>query len=420
VSRADGGATVVVVGTLDTKGREVAFVAERVRAAGATPLVVDVGVLEPPTGEEHVASDVAADEVARAGGRELEELRTGGETAGARAAALDVMAAGLTAVLRRLLAEGRCDAVLGLGGSSGTNVATSAMRALPVGVPKVMVSTMASGDVSPYVGTKDICLMYSVTDIAGLNRISRLVLENAAHAAAGMARHRGGSTATEQPPLVAITMFGVTTPCVLRVQQALEARGFETAVFHATGAGGRCMEELVEDGLVQGVVDLTTSELTDELCGGILSAGPDRLEAAGRKGIPQVVVPGALEIINWGPKDTVPEAHRVPERRLHVHNPTVTITRTNLEESRELGRILAEKVSRATGPAIVLLPLEGLSAVDAPGQPYEDREADAALFEAIRSGLREDIPLREVEAAINDPEFADAVVSAFDEVWAAR
>jgi uncharacterized protein (UPF0261 family) len=283
-----------------------------------------------------------------------------------------------------------------------------------------MVSTMASGDVSPYVGTKDICLMYSVTDIAGLNRISRLVLENAAHAAAGMALNRGGSTAEQQPPLVAITMFGVTTPCVLRVQQALEERGFETAVFHATGAGGRCMEELVDDGLVQGVVDLTTSELTDEFCGGILSAGPDRLQAAGRKGIPQVVVPGALEIINWGPKDTVPEAHRVPERRLHVHNPTVTITRTNLEESRELGRILAERVSRSTGPAIVLLPLDGLSAVDAPGEPYEDREADAALFEAIRAGLRPEIPLREVDAAINDPEFADAVVGAFDEVWAMR
>jgi len=413
-------ATVVVVGTVDTKGREVAFVADSVRAACATPLVVDVGVLEPPTGEERVACDVPAAEVARAGGRELEELRTGGETAGARAAALDVMATGLTEILRGLLAEGRCDAVLGLGGSSGTNVATAAMRALPVGVPKVMVSTMASGDVSPYIGTKDICLMYSVTDIAGLNRISRLVLENAAHAAAGMALYRGGATAGEQPPLVAITMFGVTTPCVLRVQQALEERGFETAVFHATGAGGRCMEELVEDGLVQGVVDLTTSELTDELCGGILTAGPDRLEAAGRRGIPQVVVPGALEIINWGPKDTVPEAHRVPERRLHVHNPTVTITRTNLEESRELGRVLAEKVSRATGPAIVLLPLKGLSAVDAPGQPYEDPEADAALFDAIRSGLRPDIPLREVGAAINDPEFAAAVVAAFDEAWASR
>jgi uncharacterized protein (UPF0261 family) len=294
------------------------------------------------------------------------------------------------------------------------------MQALPVGVPKVMVSTMASGDVGPFVGTRDICLMYSVTDIAGLNRISRAVLANAAHAAAGMALHRSAASEEGQPPLVAITMFGVTTPCVLRVQRALEERGFETAVFHATGAGGRCMEELIEDGLVQAVVDLTTSELTDELCGGILSAGPGRLEAAGRKGIPQVVVPGALEIINWGPKETVPERHRVPERRLHVHNPTVTITRTNVEESRALGRILAEKVSRARGPAAVLLPLRGLSAMDAPGQPYEDAEADAALFDAIRAHLRPDIPLHEVDAAINDPEFADRVLEAFDSVWERR
>lgn len=413
-------ATVVLVGTLDTKGREVAFCAQRVRAAGAEPLVVDIGVLEPQAGVERPPAEVPAEEVAQAGGRSLAELRTGGETAGARAAALEVMARGLTEILRDLHARGRCDAVLGLGGSSGTNVITAAMRALPVGVPKVMVSTMASGDVGPFVGTRDICLMYSVTDIAGLNRISRAVLANAAHAAAGMALHRGGEAREEQPPLVAITMFGVTTPCVLRVQRALEQRGFETTVFHATGAGGRCMEELVEDGLVQAVVDLTTSELTDELCGGILSAGPHRLEAAGRRGIPQVVVPGALEIINWGPKETVPEHHRVPERRLHVHNPTVTITRVNVAESRELGRILAEKVSRARGPTAVLLPLRGLSAMDAPGQPYEDPEADAALFDAIRAHLRPDIPLYEVDAAINDPEFADRVVEAFDEVWGRR
>lgn len=413
-------ATVVVVGTLDTKGRELAFVADRVRAAGAEPFVVDIGVLEAPTGEAALAPDVTAAEVARLGGRELTELRTGGEAEGARAAALDVMGRGLGFVLRRLLEDGRCDAVLGLGGSSGTNVVTGAMRQLPVGVPKVMVSTMASGDVAPYIGTKDICLMYSVTDIAGLNRISRLVLENAAHAAAGMALHRGGATACEQPPLVAITMFGVTTPCVLRVQAALEQRGLETAVFHATGAGGRSMEELVDDGHVQAVVDLTTSELTDELIGGILTAGPNRLEAAGRRGIPQVVVPGALEITNWGPADTVPDRFRVPERRVHVHNPTVTITRINLEESRRLGRIFASKVSAATGPTAVLLPLRGLSAIDAPGQPYWDAEADGALFEAIRAGLRDDLPLLEVDANINDPEFADAVVAAFDQVWSRR
>lgn len=412
--------TVVVAGTLDTKGREIAFVADRVRAAGAGPLVVDIGVLEPTDGTTAIEPDVPAAEVARLGGRELAELRTGGEAAGARAAALEVMRKGLELLLRNLHDEGRCDSVLGLGGSSGTSVITSAMQALPVGLPKVMVSTMASGDVSPYVGTSDICLMYSVTDIAGLNRISRAVLANAAHAAAGMALNRTTATETEQPPLAAITMLGVTTPCVLRIQRALEERGFETTVFHATGAGGRAMEALIDDGLVQAVIDLTTSELTNELVGGVLSAGPHRLEAAGRQGIPQVVVPGALEIVNWGPENTVPEHFRVPGRRFHVHNPAVTAMRTTLEESRELGRILAEKANAARGPVAVLLPLRGLSAFGAPGQPFEDREADAALFDAIRSTLRKDIPLREVDATVNDPEFADAVVAAFDALWERR
>jgi len=375
--------TVVVAGTLDTKGREIQFVADRIRAAGAEALVVDIGVFEPegPAFEP----DIPAEEVAKLGGARLDELRTGGEAEGARSAALDAMRRGLEQVVQRLHADGRLDALLGLGGSSGTNVVTAAMRTLPVGVPKLMVSTVASGDVRPYVETKDICLMYSVTDIAGLNRISRLVLSNAAAAAAGMALHASRDGDSEQPPLVAITMFGVTTPCVLRVQAGLEQRGFETAVFHATGAGGRCMEELVEDGHVQAVVDLTTSELTDELLGGNMSAGPGRLEAAGRRGIPQVVVPGALELTNWGPIDTVPEGFRVPERRLHVHNPTVTNTRTSVDGSHQLGTILAAQVSRATGPAIVLFPLQGLSAVDAQGQPYWDEEADTALLEAIRA-----------------------------------
>ncbi len=407
----------VVAGTLDTKGREVAFVADRIRAAGADALVVDIGVLGPAEGAA-LEPDVPASEVAELGGARLADLRTGGEAEGARAAALDAMRRGLERVVQRLHAEGRLDAVIGLGGSSGTNVVTAAMRTLPVGVPKVMVSTVASGDVRPYVGTKDICLAYSVTDIAGLNRISRLVLGNAAAAAAGMALGSARTTSAEQPPLVAITMFGVTTPCVLRVQRGLEERGLETAVFHATGAGGRSMEELIEDGHVQAVIDLTTSELTDELLGGTMSAGPERLQAAGKLGIPQVVVPGGLELTNWGPIDTVPERFRVPERRLHVHNPTVTNTRVNVDESRQLGAILASKVNRATGPTIVLLPLRGLSAVDARGQPYWDEEADAALFQAIHASVRGDIPVRDVDANINDPCFADAVLDAFDEVWA--
>lgn len=412
-------ATVVVAGTLDTKGREVAFVMERLREAGADPYVIDIGVLAAP-GDHGVRPDVTAAQVARLGGSDLDGLRAGGESGESRAAALDVMSRGLGVALQNLTVQGRCQAVLGLGGSSGTSVVAGAVRDLPVGVPKLIVSTMASGDVSPYVGTRDVCLMYSVVDIAGLNRISRVVLRNAANAAAGMAAGAGSGGGEDGRPLVAISMFGVTTPCVLRVQEQLESRGFETTVFHATGSGGRAMETLIDEGLVEAVVDLTTSELTDELVGGVLSAGPDRLEAAGRRGVPQVAVPGALEVINWGPKDTVPEAHRVPERRMHVHNPSVTVTRTNSDESRQLGRIFADKLRRATGPVTVLLPVRGLSALDAPGQPYEDQEADQALFAEIKQGLGRAVRVRDIDAAINDPQFADEVVAEFERLWAAR
>lgn len=381
--------TVAVVGTWDTKGQELAFVDECARRAGAQTHVIDVGVFE-PRGPSDVI-DTAAEEVARLGGAEVHELRRGGESGQARAQALDVMTRGLTVVLQRLLAEGRYQAVVGVGGSSGTNVVTGAMRALPAGVPKLVVSTMASGDVSPYVDTRDVCLMYSIVDIAGLNRISRQVLENAAHAAAGMALHRGTGARGKQRPLVAISMFGVTTPCVQSLQQLLDQRGFETAVFHATGAGGRAMEDLIADGLVQAVVDVTTSELTDELVGGV--------------------------VINWGPEHTVPDTHRVPERRMHVHNHTVTVTRTNREESRQLGRIVADKLTGAQGPLIVALPLQGLSALDTPGGPYEDADADTALFAELRQGLGERYEIREVAAHINDPAFAEALAVAFDTVW---
>jgi uncharacterized protein (UPF0261 family) len=278
---------------------------------------------------------------------------------------------------------------------------------------------MASGDVRNFIGTSDICLLYSVTDIAGLNRVSRRVLGNAAGAMAGMVR--GASVAAaDDTPLVAITMFGITTPGVLRIEAALEAAGFETIVFHATGSGGRAMEEMIDAGLIDGVVDYTTSELTDELCGGVFSAGPDRLTAAGRRGVPQVVVPGALEVINFGARATIPARYDVPERRIVIHNPSVSAVRTNAEESARLGEVLAGKVNAATGPAVVLLPLRGLSKYEAPGGPYVDPDADAALFAAIRGTLRNDIPCLEVDANINDPVFADATVEAFLGLWAQR
>ncbi|MBP6483318.1 MAG: Tm-1-like ATP-binding domain-containing protein [Rhodoferax sp.] len=405
--------TVAIVGTFDTKGQELEFAANRVLDAKAKIKLIDIGIFE-STDSRKLKIDVSNEEVARRGGKEIRDLRKGGESGESRSAALEVMTRGLANTLKKMIAEGECQAILALGGSSGTSVAASAMQELPVGVPKLIVSTMASGNVSHYIGTKDICLMYSVVDIAGLNRISRKVLTNAAFAAAGMAKRPKTIDAESNKPLVTLTMFGVTTPCVQRVQEQLESRGYETTIFHATGAGGMAMEALIKEGLVDAVIDLTTTELTDEYVGGVLTAGPDRMEAAGARGIAQVVVPGAMEVINWGPENTVPAEHRTPERRLHVHNATVTVTRTNLEESRQLGKIFARKLSKAKGPVSVLLPLRGLSALDAPGQPYEDPVADQALFEEIEKGLAGKVTVRRVDACINDPEFADAVVSEFD------
>lgn len=405
--------TVAIVGTFDTKGPELEFTANRVLDAKAKIKLIDIGIFE-GTDSRKLKIDVSNEEVARKGGKEIRDLRKGGESGESRSAALEVMTRGLANTLKKMIAEGECQAILALGGSSGTSVAASAMQELPVGVPKLIVSTMASGNVSHYIGTKDICLMYSVVDIAGLNRISRKVLTNAAFAAAGMAKRPKTIDAESNKPLVTLTMFGVTTPCVQRVQEQLESRGYETTIFHATGAGGMAMEALIKEGLVDAVIDLTTTELTDEYVGGVLTAGPDRMEAAGARGIAQVVVPGAMEVINWGPENTVPAEHRTPERRLHVHNATVTVTRTNLEESRQLGKIFARKLSKAKGPVSVLLPLRGLSALDAPGQPYEDPVADQALFEEIEKGLAGKVTVRRVDACINDPEFADAVVSEFD------
>ncbi len=404
---------VVLVGTLDTKGPEYAFVRDRLRAAGVLVTVVDVGVL----GEPGFLPDVTAAQVAEAAGLELAGLRFAREGSDTRAVALATMERGATAIVERLRTSGRVQGVMGLGGSGGSTVVSGVLRSLPIGLPKLLVSTMASGDVRTFVGTSDICLVYPVTDVAGLNRVSRRVLANAANAMAGMVRGAAVGAATDAP-LIAITMFGITTPGVMRVQAGLEQRGFETIVFHAVGAGGRAMEEMIDAGLIDGVVDYTTSELTDELLGGVFSAGPARLEAAGRRGIPQVVVPGALEVINFGPRETIPARYDVAERLIVVHNPTVSAVRTNAEESAALGRLLAAKVNAATGPTAVLLPLVGLSQYEAPGGPYVDPMADEALFTAIRRGLRQGIALREIPANVNDPAFADAAVATFLELWA--
>ena len=322
--------TVAILGTLDTKGAEFAYLRERIQAGGLATLVIDCGVLEaPPFGP-----DISRQEVAAAAGYELAQLLAARD----RGASVAAMAAGAIVVVRRLFEAGKIQGLISLGGSAGTTIGTAAMRSLPAGFPKLMVSTLASGDVRPYVGTKDIAMLYPIVDIAGLNRLSRRILGNAAAAIAGMV-NQAETEAQHTKPLIAATMFGVTTPCVTMARHILEQHGYEVLVFHATGTGGQAMENLIEDGYFAGVLDITTTELADELAGGVMSAGPHRLEAAARKGIPQVVCPGAIEMVNFGPIDSVPSKYR--ERRLHVHNPTVTLMRTTPAESADLGRITA-------------------------------------------------------------------------------
>ncbi|TDC59463.1 UPF0261 family protein, partial [Actinomadura sp. GC306] len=318
-------------------------------------------------------------------------------------AAVTAMGEGAAAVLAGLE---RVDAVLAVGGSGGSSIAARAVRDLPIGLPKLIVSTMASGDVTPYVGAKDVTMMYSVADIAGVNRVTRLVLGNAAAAAAGMARAyeaARSAPAADERPVVAASMFGVTTPAVDAARVRLEELGYEVLVFHATGAGGRALEGLVESGLVEGVLDLTTTELADDLVGGVLSAGPERLTAAGRRGVPQVVAPGALDMVNFGPRETVPE--RFEGRVLYVHNPTVTLMRTTPEEMAELGRRVAAKLAAATGPAALFVPLGGVSALDAPGMPFHDPAADEACFAAMAGAVETE----RLDVNINDPSFGRAM-----------
>jgi len=391
--------TIAIIAALDTKGEEARLIRDYVAGQGLRPLVIDTGVL----GEPSIPSDVSRAEVAKAGDTELSELVRTRD----KARAMEVMTRGAGQVAARLYAEKRLDGIVGLGGSAGTAIATSAMRALPVGVPKLCVSTVAAGDTRPYVGTKDVTMMYSVVDVAGINRLSARILTNAAGAIVGM-------VAAEPPrlaerPLVAASMFGNTTPCVDRARKTLEEAGYEVLVFHATGAGGQTMESLIIDGFIAGVFDVTTTEWADELAGGVFSAGPHRLEAAAKAGVPSVIAPGCLDMVNfWGP-ETVPEKYR--GRNLYKWNPNVTLMRTTPEENAQLGRIIAEKANLSTGPVAVLIPLKGVSQLDSPGGAYWWPEADRALFDAIKQNLRKDIPLIELDYNINDPEFADHTAS---------
>jgi uncharacterized protein (UPF0261 family) len=392
-------ATIALIAALDTKGREAAFVADELRRHGHRTMTVDVGVLGTPA----MGADVGREEVARAAGTTIDALVARND----RGEAVARMAEGAAIVIRERFGAGAFQAVMGLGGGAGTSIAARAMRALPLGVPKVMVSTLAGGDVTGFVGESDIVMFPSVVDISGINRISRDVFTRAAAAVAAMSDAAARADAPHaDKPLVAATMFGNTTKCVERARAVLEAADSEVLVFHATGTGGRTMEALIRAGYVNAVFDITTTEWADQLVGGVMAAGEHRLEAAGAAGIPMIVAPGCLDMVNFWAPGTVPP--QFAGRRFYHHAPNVTLMRTTPEENERLGRILAEKVNASKGPVAVFLPLRGVSVVSEAGGPFHWPEADAALFEAIRRGLRKDVELHELDCTINDPAFADA------------
>lgn len=401
--------SVYLLATLDTKGEEAAFVREQLQALGVEVTLVDTSCIDEPT----VSAEISRDAIFEAAGTTLaavQEKRDRGE-------AVTQAAVGAGALVKAHFDAGKVTGVFGLGGSAGTTIGTAAMRALPLGIPKLMVSTLASGDVRPYVGEKDICMLNSVVDISGINRISRQVLSQAAAAMAGMVTLEPPGRSGEDRPLVAATMFGVTTPCVQRARTLLEEAGYEVLVFHATGAGGRAMEALIADGLIAGVLDVTTTELADELVGGVLSAGSTRLTAAGRAGVPQVISVGATDMVNFGAPETVPEQFR--DRQFYQHNPTITLMRTTVGENQRIGAEIAAKAAAAKGPTSILLPLDGVSAIDQSGQPFDDPAARDALFEAIRDGAST-TEVVELKNHINDPAFAEAAVAKLLELMAQK
>ncbi len=392
-------APIVLVGALDTKGAEFQFVRELLQAQGLDTVLVDFGVL----GDPPFPPDVSNDEVAHAGGSSIAELRSKAD----KTFAMRTMSDGLAKVVTDLYEAGRLGGILGMAGSGGTAIATAGMRALPTGVPKLMVSTIAAGDIAPYVGTKDITMMPSVVDVAGINRFSRQIYANAAGAIAGMVKIEAPAAAADKP-LITASMFGNTTPCVSHAQKLLEGQGYEVLIFHATGAGGRTMESLIEAGFITANLDLTTTELADEVCGGVLSAGPDRLLASARRGVPTVIAPGCVDMANFWARGTVPEHYR--HRNLYEWNPNVTLMRTNVAENQRIGELIAAAANVSTGPVAILLPLKGVSQLDSPGGAFWDPEADAACYDAIKANLRPGIPVIEMDNNINDPVFAEKAV----------
>ncbi len=386
--------TIALLGALDTKGAEYGFVKQVIESRGLSTLLIDVGVIDPPA----ITPDISRTEVAQAAGADIDVLAAKRD----RGEAVAAMSRGAAILLPKLYAEGRFDGILALGGTGGTSVACNAMRALPLGVPKVMVSTVAGTDVSGYVGVKDIVMIPSIVDVSGINKISREVFARAAGAICGMVQTTVPTG--EDRPLVAASMFGNTTPVVEAAKAIVEEAGYEVLVFHCTGTGGRTMESLIEAGLISGVLDITTTEWADELVGGVFSAGPTRLEAAAKMGVPAIVVPGCVDMVNFWAPETVPD--KFTGRTFYPHNPNVTLMRTNVDESRRLGEIMAEKLNMSKGPVTVLIPLKGVSMIDAPDGPFWWPEADQAFNDALKKNLRPDIAVIEMDNNINDPEFA--------------
>ena len=387
---------IVIAGSLDTKGEEYAFLKCLIEEQGLETLVVDFGVMGEPTFSPEITRQV----VCQAGGGEITDFASGQN----KDEAMRIMTDGLKVVIRRLFDEGKLDGIIGMGGGGGTSLITAAMRELPVGVPKVMVSTLGGGDISAFAGTRDITFMPSVVDVAGFNRISSTIYTNAAGAIAGMVRMEKQKD-NQDRPLVAASMFGNTTIAVDRARKILEARGIEVLVFHATGSGGRTMEDLIRDGYISGSLDITTTELADEVCGGVLSAGPERCLAASRAAIPAVLVPGCVDMANFWSLETVPEKYR--SRNLFQWNPNVTLMRTNCEENMRIGGMIASAANASSAPVSILIPLKGFSQLDSPGGKFWDPQADESCIEAIRQNLNPGIPVIEIDNNVNDPEFAD-------------
>lgn len=389
--------TIAIAGTFDTKGNEYAYVKELIESLGFGTFTIHTGVFEPI-----FEPDVSNKEIAEAAGIDIETLVTKKD----RALATEMLSKGMEKLIPELYKQGKFDGIISFGGTGGTSLVTPAMRKLPIGVPKVMVSTVASGNTSQYVGTSDIVMIPSIVDVAGLNSISTKIFTNAVFAIAGMLKFENKKV-VEKKPLVAATMFGVTTPCVTAASKYLEDRGYEVLVFHATGVGGQTMESLIDDGFIEGVLDLTTTEWADEIIGGVLNAGPHRLEAAAKNNIPQVVSVGAIDMCNFGPYETVPEKFK--GRNLYKHNPTVTLMRTTVEENESIGKKIVEKLNMVKEKTVLFLPLKGVSAIDVEGEVFYGAEEDKMLFDTLREGVNKDIvEIVEMDCAINDIKFAKA------------